>query len=110
MEVATPVMMVAPPELSFAQVVMAMTGRMEEGAPVAPTVEMAQSEPLPVLAAMSAMGQIEVGTFEASVENMVIGQVSAPVPLSLTTTERTIPKEALSQEGLASLGVGAGPS
>jgi hypothetical protein len=103
-------MVVALPELLFVQVVTAMIGQMEDGALKAPTVEMAQPEPLAVLAAASMMGQTEAGTFEAFVENMVTGQVSMPAPSSPTTTGRTVLKEALLQEGLASLGVGAGAS
>lgn len=54
------------------------------------------------------MGQTEVSASEASVENVVIGTM--PVPPTPAATGRIVLEEALSQEGSALLGVGAGPS
>jgi hypothetical protein len=65
-------------------------------------------EPPFAQASTFAVGQTEASTFEASVENMVIGTV--PVPPTPAATGRIVLEEALLQEGSASLGVGAGPS
>jgi hypothetical protein len=54
------------------------------------------TEPPTAQASASAAGEMETSMSEASVENMVIGQVSAPMPPTPPTIERTIPEEALS--------------
>jgi hypothetical protein len=52
--------------------------------------------PLTAQASASATGETETSMSEASVENMVIGQVSTPMPPTPPTIKRTIPEEALS--------------
>jgi hypothetical protein len=109
-EVAVPMMLVMLMELSFVQVAMATAGQTEEGMLEAPAVETAQLEPSLVPAAVSVAGRTEAVVSEASVEDVVMGQVSMPVPCTPAATGQTILGEALPQEGSASPGVGAGPS
>jgi hypothetical protein len=110
MEVAALVTVVMLPELSFMWAAMAMAGRTEEGALEVPTVETVQTEPLPMPTFVSAMGRAEAGAFEASVENVAVGQVSVPMPPTLAATGWTVLEEVLLQEGSASPGDGTGPS
>jgi hypothetical protein len=56
------------------------------------------------------MGRAEAGAFEASVENVAVGQVSVPMPPTLAATGWTVLEEVLLQEGSASPGDGTGPS
>jgi hypothetical protein len=68
---------------------------MGEGALEAPMVEMVQIERSPMPASMSATGQAEAGTFEASAEIMVVGEMYVPVPPTPIAIRRTVPKEVL---------------
>jgi hypothetical protein len=92
-------LVVMPPELSFVRVTASTVGQMGEGTLEAPTVEMVQTEPSPMPASTSATGQAKAGTFEASAEIAVVGEVYVFVPPTPTAIRQTVPKEVLLQEG-----------